>query len=359
MLDFVSNEEMIAEARRRLSQGSWDYLVGGSESETTLRRNRAAFDRLAFRPRVLVDVSAVDPSTEFLGQKLRIPALLAPLGSLQVFDPDGSAAVTRAATEFGTLHVVSSATDPTFEETAAATDSAKVFQLYVLGDLDWVADTLRRARDAGYIALAITVDVAHYSRRERPMLSRHRVVTRSSVLNNDRRFLYSLNWDTLDRIKEIAGIPLMLKGVQTAEDAELAVQHGVEYIWVSNHGGRQLDHALGTMTSLPEIVNAVAGRARIIVDGGIQRGTDILKAIALGADVVALGRLQAWALAAGGTPAVVRMLEIVEDELVTAMGLAGVTRLSEATPKLLSEAYPVTPPHEMSAWVNMPNARIL
>src|SRR5947208_4937455 len=172
-LDFVSNEELIREARRRLPQGAWDYLVGGSESETTLRRNRLAFDKIAFRPRVLVDVSNVDPSTTYLSEKLRIPAILAPIGSLQVFDPEGAVAVTKAATEFGVMHCVSTATLPSPEETAAATPTPKIFQLYVFGDWAWVDDLIRRVKDAGYTALALTVDVAHYSRRERPMINRY------------------------------------------------------------------------------------------------------------------------------------------------------------------------------------------
>jgi glycolate oxidase len=163
----------------------------------------------------------------------------------------------------------------------------------------------------------------------------------------------------MDIIKEMAGLPFMLKGVQTAEDAELAVQHGVDVIWVSNHGGRQIDHGLGSMDTLPEIVQAVQSKARIIVDGGVQRGSDILKAVALGADVVALGRMQAWGLAAGGKDGIVRMLEILEDELVCAMGLTGLTSMSQVTPKYVCKTEPVTPPHEMSAWVNMPVGRIL
>jgi glycolate oxidase len=357
--DFVSNEELIREARRRLPQGAWDYLVGGSESETTLRRNRLAFDRIAFRPRVLVDVSSIDTSVTFLGQSLRIPAILAPIGSLQVFDPDGAVAVTKAATEFGVMHCVSTATLPALEETAAATDSTKIFQLYVHGDEHWVEDIIRRVKDAGYGALALTVDVAHYSRRERPMLTRYIPPTRRIGTAPDRKWQASLTWDSMDKIRDLAGLPFMLKGVQTAEDAEIAVQHGVDYIWVSNHGGRQIDHGLGSLDTLPEIAQAVGGRARIIVDGGVQRGTDILKAIALGADVVALGRLQAWGLAAAGQVGVVRMLEILEDELVSAMGLTGLTSIDKITPKYVCQAEPVTDAHEMSSWVNMPVARII
>lgn len=354
--NFVSNEEIIQEARRRLDQGAWDYLVGGSESETTLRRNRLAFDRIAFRPRILVDVSEIDPSATFMGQTLRIPAILAPIGSLQVFDRDAAVASTKAATEFGIMHAISSVTDPALEETAAATPTPKIFQLYVHGDMKWTEEIIGRVKQAGYAALALTVDVARYSRRERPMVTRYQPPTRRVPV--DRKHLASLTWETMDLIKEMAGLPFMLKGVQTAEDAEIAVQHGVDYIWASNHGGRQIDHGLGSMDTLPEIVQAVNGKARIIIDGGVQRGSDILKAVALGADVVALGRLQGWGLAAGGQAGVVRMLEILEDELVSAMGLAGLTSIKQVTPKCVCKAEPVTPPHEMSSWVNMPVGRI-
>jgi glycolate oxidase len=357
--DLISNEQIIQEARRRLNQGAWDYLVGGSESETTLRRNRMAYDRVAFRPRVLVDVSEVNPSTTFLGQNLRIPAILAPLGSLQVFHPEGAAASTRAASEFGIMHCVSSSTEPALEATAAATTTPKIFQLYVRGDEHWTDQMLDRIRQAGFVGLAVTVDVGHYSRRERPMISGYVPPSRRGGVVPDRRWLASLTWDTMDRIKAQCGLPFMLKGIQGPEDAELAVQHGVEYIWVSNHGGRQLDHQLGTLDVLPEIVQATAGRALIIVDGGIQRGGDIIKALALGADVVALGRLQAWGLAAGGSEGIVRMLEILEDELICGMGLMGLPDVKGIGPHCVREAYPVRAAHEMSAWVNMPVDRIL
>src|SRR5205823_2291335 len=155
----------------------------------------------------------------------------------------------------------------------------------------------------------------------------------------------ALTWDTMDKIRDMAGLPFMLKGVQTAEDAEIAVDHGVDYIWVSNHGGRQIDHGLGSLDTLPEIAEAVKGRAKIIVDGGVQRGSDILKALALGADVVALGRLQGWGLAAGGQDGLVRMLEILEDELISAMGLTGLTSIDQVTPKYVCKTESVTLPH--------------
>jgi isopentenyl diphosphate isomerase/L-lactate dehydrogenase-like FMN-dependent dehydrogenase len=357
-LDVVSNEEIVQAARLKLHQGAWDYASGGAESETTLRRNRLAFDRLAFRPRILVDVSSIDTSTTFMGHNLRIPVMLAPIGSLQVFTPDAAIGAARAAAEFGTVHVVSSVTEPTLEETAACTDAAKIFQLYVHGDLKWCEDIITRVKYAGYKALALTVDVAHYSRRERVMV--HRWVTPTQRVPPTRNFRGALTWELLDALKEMAApLPFMLKGVQTAEDAEIAVQHGVDVLWVSNHGGRQIDHALGSMESLPEIVQAAGGRAGIVLDGGVQRGSDVLKALALGADAVAIGKLQAWGLAAAGTEGLVRVLEILEDEMICQMGLIGITSLEQIGPKYITKAEAVTMPHEMSGWVNIPGGRIL
>ncbi len=353
--DFVSNEEIVIAARKNLTQGAWDYLVGGSESETTLRRNRLAFDRWGFRPRVLVDVSEVDTSTTFLGEKLRIPAILAPVGSLQTFTPDGAVAAAQAAIEFGTQQCVSSVTEPSWEDVANA--GTKFFQLYVQGDDEWAKDAVQRIKAAGYTSLAITVDVAIYSRRERPMLNRWAPPTQR--VPGRRNFLSELNWRKLDVIKEAWGdMPLMVKGIATVEDALLCIEHGVQVIWVSNHGGRQLDHGLGSMDVLPEIVQAVDGKADIVLDGGIQRGSDIIKAVAMGAKCVALGRLQAWALGADGKDGVMRMLEIIENEMVSAMGLMGVTSIDQLSDKYVCRAEPVIPPHEMSMWTNMPGYRL-
>ena len=356
-IEFLSNEEIVQRARKNLPQGAWDYLVGASESETTMRRNRLAFDRLAFRPRILRDVSKVDTSTTFLGQDLRIPALLAPIGSLQVFNPEGGAASTRAAADFGVMHVVSSVTDPSLEEIAAAAEHPKVFQLYIYSDWGWVEEMVGRIKDAGYIGLCITVDTAHYSRRERPMLTRWTTPTRREPY--DHSYPASVTWDTVDKIKSVAGLPFMLKGIATAEDARIAVEHEVDVVWVSNHGGRQLDHGQGTMDMLPEVVEAVDGKADIVLDGGVQRGSDIIKAVALGARAVALGKLQGWGLAADGQAGIVRMLEILEEEIAIAMGLLGVTSIDQLDPSYVCEDEAVIAPHEMSAWTNMPGGRIL
>src|ERR687897_876157 len=232
-LDFVTNQEVIMAARRNLTQDVWDYLSGGAESETTMRRNRLGFDTLALRPRVCVDVSKIDTSTSFLGQKLRIPVMMAPIGSLQSITPEGGVAVSKAAAEFGSLNFVSSVTQPSLEEIAASTNHPKIFQLYIRGDLDWCAEIVGRVKKAGYMALCLTVDTAHYSRRERPLLNRWQPPSRRT--ETGRIFQAMLTWEMADAIKKIAGMPLIIKGIATAEDARLAVEHGVDVIYVSNH----------------------------------------------------------------------------------------------------------------------------
>lgn len=349
-LDYVSNQEIIQAARRNMSQDVWDYLVGGAESETTMRRNRLGFDSLGLRPRVMVDVSKVDTSITFLGQKLRIPVMLAPMGSLQTMTPEGGVAVGKAAQEFGSINFVSSVTQPSLEEIAAATTSAKIFQLYIRGDIDWCAGMIERAKKAGYMALCLTVDTAHYSRRERPLLNRWQPPSRHR--EQGRIFQAMLTWDMAVQMKKIAGMPLIVKGIATAEDAKLAVDHGVDVIYISNHGGRQLDHGLGTIDTLPEIAAAVNGKAQIVLDGGVTRGTDVLKALALGANAVNIGKLQGWGLGAGGKDGLVKVLELLEEEITIDMALLGVTRVDQINKNYVCKAQPTTLAHEMSAFVH-------
>jgi len=351
-LDYVSNQEIIQAAYRNLPKDVWDYLTGGAESETTMRRNRLGFDSLGLRPRVLVDVSKVDTSSTFLGQKLRIPVMLAPIGSLQTITPEGGVAVAKAAAEFGTMNFVSSVTQPSLEEIAASTNHPKIFQLYIRGDLDWCAEIVGRVKKAGYTALCLTVDTAHYSRRERPLLNRWQPPSRHREAG--RIFQAMLTWEMADAIRKIAGMPLIIKGIATEEDAKIAVDHGVDVIYVSNHGGRQLDHGRGTIDTLPEIVETAAGKADVVLDGGVTRGTDVVKALALGAKAVTIGKLQGWGLGAGGKDGLVKVLELLEEEVTIDMALLGVTRVDQLTKKYVCKAAPVTTAHEMSAFVHIP-----
>ncbi|MEO6162891.1 MAG: alpha-hydroxy acid oxidase [Candidatus Binatia bacterium] len=355
-MDFVTNQEIIMAARRNLSDNVWHYLTGGAESETTMRRNRFGLDSLAFRPRVLVDVAEIDPSTTFLGHQLAIPVMLAPIGSLQSITPEGGVAVAKAAEEFATVNFVSSVTQPSLEEIAAASRNPKIFQLYVQGDLKWVQNLLQRVKQAGYSALCLTVDTAHYGHRERQMMDRWLPPSRRGA---GYEYRAGLTWETLDAIKEMTGLPFILKGVATAEDAAIAVAHGVGTIYVSNHGGRQLDHGRATIDMLPEIVDAVGGKAEILLDGGIVRGSDVLKAVALGARAVAIGKMQGWGLAAAGQAGLVRVLEILKSEIITTMALLGITRLDQLTAAYLDNIQPLAPAHEMSAFPHMPGGQLL
>src|SRR6185312_14764939 len=209
-----------------------------------------------------------------------------------------AATAGRGATEFGVPIIVSSVTRPGLEETAKAVAGPKIFQLYVRGDDAWVDDVACRAMDAGYNAFAITVDTASYSRRERDIAARFVKPWRTAATGHNHQASFS--WDNVKRFKDKHRIPLILKGIATAEDAALCCEHGVEVVYVSNHGGRQLDHGRGAMDVLPEVVQAVGGRARVIVDGCFQRGTDVVKALALGADLVGMGRMPCFGLAAAG-----------------------------------------------------------
>jgi isopentenyl diphosphate isomerase/L-lactate dehydrogenase-like FMN-dependent dehydrogenase len=255
----------------------------------------------------------------------------------------------RAAREFGVAHMLSSVCRPGLEKVAeAAPKGARMFQLYVRGDEAWVDDHVARAIANGYVAFCLTVDTAIYSRRERDIAKRHVVAGRRRA--SGREFQAALDWRTIKRIRERFDIPLVLKGIATAEDAKIAVEHGVAWIYVSNHGGRQLDHGRGSMEVLPEIVDAVAGRAKVIVDGAFARGADIVKAMAMGANLVGLGRMQCYALAAGGERALARMLELIEDEVMRCLGLLGVTRFADLDRSYVQRADATTSPHALSAF---------
>jgi isopentenyl diphosphate isomerase/L-lactate dehydrogenase-like FMN-dependent dehydrogenase len=348
-LDFQALHEIVAKARQNLNQNDWDYIVGATETETTLRRNRLALDQLAFRPRVLRDVSRIDSTVQEFGRRLRLPLLFAPVGALESFHPEAAAAVVRAAGEFGIAHMLSSVCEPGLEKVAeAAPGATRIFQLYVRGDEAWVDDFVARAVAKHYVGFCLTIDTAIYSRRERDLAKRHVVLGRRRA--SGREYQAALDWRTVKRIRGKFDIPLMLKGIATAEDARIALDHGVSWIYVSNHGGRQLDHGRGTMDLLPEIVDAVDGKAKIIVDGGFARGTDIVKAIASGADLVGIGRMQCYALAAGGEAALVRMLELMEDEVQRCLGLLGVTKFADLNRSHLHAAPSPTTPHVFSAF---------
>jgi isopentenyl diphosphate isomerase/L-lactate dehydrogenase-like FMN-dependent dehydrogenase len=346
---FATATEMIVMAKRALSDDEWDYINGAAETETSLRRNRQALDCLALRPRILRDVREPDLSSTFQGAKLRMPVVLAPMGGLQRFTPNGGNDVDDAAEEFGLINFISTVTAPSLEEISANSPHPKVFQIYVRGDDDWIRDLVRRVVKANYWGVALTVDSAFYGNRERlhpSLIASRRVPARD--------FQKGVTWDTLKVIQdEIGDTPFMLKGIQTAEDAAMAVEHGVQVVYISNHGGRQLDYTLGNIDMLPEVVAAVDGKAEVVVDGGFTRGTDIVKAMAMGATAVGIGRLQAWALAAGGKDGLVALLHMLENEIHTTMGLIGIKNWGELNDSYIAKTIPVREAHEHSAFPHL------
>lgn len=355
-MKFQTLQQIVRRGRDNLSRNHWDYLVGGADSETSLKRNRQALDALAYRPRILTDVSDVHAGAELLGTPLRIPVVLAPIGSLQVFEAGGGRSAAEAAREFGVLQVLSSVCLPDFETVAAEVPGPRIYQLYLMGDRPWLDDVVGRAVDAGYSALCLTADTQVYSRRERDILkgfvppSGSRAGADGAAAAPDFSWQARMSWDTVAYLKERFDLPLVVKGVACREDAARCVELGVDVVYVSNHGGRQLDHTRGCIDVLPEVVDAVAGRVPVLVDGGFMRGADVVKALCLGATAVGLGRLEGLALAAGGTPALVRALEILEHEIRTTMALLGAVHPGDLHPGLLTPATPVHPPGVLSAF---------
>src|SRR4051794_15062248 len=348
---FQNLHEFIKVAKHNLSRNNFDYIVGATETETTLARNRQSLDCITFKPRVLRNVQDVDTSTELYGRKIRIPVMIAPVGGLQLFWQGGAATVAAAAGEFGIPMMLSSATEPGPEGVAKeAPDAFKIFQLYARGDDKYIDDFYKRSQDNGFAPqFCFTVDLAYYSRRERDVVKRHnRIANRSPA---EHRNLAGLDWGAIERFqKRHPKAQVVIKGIQTAEDAQLALDHGIASIYVTNHGGRALDHARGAMEILPEVVAVVKDRVPIIIDGGFYRGTDVLKAIALGATAVGIGRLYCYALAAAGAPGVVRMLELLEDEIRRDLGLMGLDDIRKIDKSYICKVPPVRTADVFSAY---------
>jgi len=349
--------DVVQAARVAMSPPLWSFSGSGPETEVTVRRNRAAFDRLALMPRVLRDVSNRDLCTTYLGHELTLPVMLAPVGSVQVFYPGGASGPARVAEQIGTMCYVATNSEPGLEEVRRATTGPIVFQLYVYGDREWTLRLVRRVEKAGYDAICLTVDSADVGRRDRYLADRFQwsdrgLGSRPNVeeeLPGDKRdrdrFLAAFTWEDLAWLRDQTRLPLVLKGVLSHLDAKLAVEHGVNAVHISNHGGRRQDQLPATMEVLPKIVEAVAGRAEVVMDSGIMRGTDVVKALALGARAVFIGKLMIWALAAGGEPGLIRTLEILRREIGASMANAGARTVADLTPDLVvpSFAPPVAP----------------
>jgi len=326
---FVTLPEIARAARRRVSRDAYNFGAGAAETETTKRRNRRALDRLAIAQNVLVDVRHIDLSTRLLGVPLSWPVAVAPMGGLILFHPEGDVEMARGCGRADTLQFLSGATGWPVEDVAKANSGPRMFQLYHHGDRGWVAELLARVEASGYLSVCLTVDVQVYGRRERDIVNRYSPRDAMAKAPNPRgpssEYQARLTWDDVEWLKKQTRLPVGIKGIMTVRDAKRAVEMGVDLIWVSNHGGRQLDHTQATIDALPPIADAVAGRASIVIDGGFRRGTDVIKGLARGADVVAFGRGALWGLAADGADGVCSAMAILRNELATALALSGNT----------------------------------
>ncbi|MEO7965998.1 MAG: alpha-hydroxy acid oxidase [Gemmatimonadaceae bacterium] len=346
-------------AASTLDLAAWGYYAGGANDEITLRENRAAWDRLAIRYRTMIDVSVRDTSTTVLGIPISFPVLIAPTAMQKLAHPDGELATVRAAGKAGTIMCVSTTATTSLEDVRAAATGPTWFQLYVYKDRAATKTLLESAKRVGYSAIVVTVDTPLLGRRERDVrngfsLPPHLQIANAIAAGRPHlnmpgadgvdsglaKHLHELHDASLTHrdiawIAETAGLPVLVKGIVRGDDALRAVEHGAAGVVVSNHGGRQLDTAIASARALPEIVDAIGGRGEVLVDGGIRRGTDVLKAVALGASAVLIGRPVLWGLAAGGEAGVSDILALMRGEFELAMALSGCPTVRDITRDLV------------------------
>lgn len=358
-LNLFEYESLAAEY---LSEMAFDYYRSGAWDEVTLQDNRAAFDQYRIRPRMLVDVSKRDLSTKVLGQSMQLPFLIAPMAFQCLANPDGEVATARAASKAGVGMILSTMATKSIEEVAIALQPSSLnlppwFQLYVHRDRGLTQALVERAFAAGYQALCLTVDAPLLGRREQDKRNQFALPSGMRLANlatlsglgipeeagESGLFSYfaqqlnpALTWHDLEWVKSLSPLPLVVKGILRGDDAVRALDYGVQAIVVSNHGGRQLDGAIASLDALSDVVKAVEGRAEVLLDGGIRRGVDVLKALALGAKAVLIGRPILWGLAVGGEAGVSHVLELLRDELDVAMALSGCARLQDVDFDLLT-----------------------
>jgi len=358
-VEILNLHELEALARARLPQLAWDYYASGADDERCVERNLAAYERIALHYRVLVDVSRRDLSTTVLGQRIAMPIAVAPTAFHRLAHRDGELASVRAAGDAGTLFVLSTLSNTAVEEVVAAATGPVWFQLYVYRDRGATEALVRRVEAAGCRALVLTVDAPLLGRRERDVKNRFALPaglgvenlhaagyqrlprTTGSVAESGLAAYVSelldpsLSWDAIEWLRSITSLPVLIKGVVRADDAARAIEHGAAGVVVSNHGGRQLDASPATIDVLPRIVDAVRGRGEVFVDGGVRRGTDVVKALAFGARAVFVGRPVLWGLAAGGRPGVAAALELLRRELDLAFALCGCPDVASVTRDLV------------------------
>ena len=352
--NMLSVEAFEAEAERRLPKVAWDYYRSGAWGESTVRENLEAWKRLWLRPRCMVDVSHRDTSVEVLGERWPAPLVVAPTALHRMAHDEGEVATARGAGACGLPMVLSSLSTCTIEQVAAATRAPLWMQIYISQDRGFTRALAQRAEAAGCRALMVTVDTPVWGVRERDIHNAFRVPDGLRMANLERpgqptghsgrgigqslgwTIDASLTWSDLEMLRSAVKLPVLVKGVLRGDDAARAIEHGAAGVVVSNHGGRQLDGAVASATALPEVVQAVAGRVPVLVDGGIRRGIDILRALALGASAVQVGRPVLWGLAAGGAEGVERVLRLLMEECSIAMALAGCPAARDLGPWLLA-----------------------
>ena len=343
-------------ATEKLPAIAYDYYRSGAWDEVTLKANREAYEKIRIHYKVLVDVSKRDLSTTVFGQKASLPILIAPTAFHKLAHPDGELATARAAVKAETLMTLSSLSTTSIEEVSAATNRNFWFQLYINKNREYTRDLVARAENAGAKALVVTVDTPLWGRRERDVRNGFHLPPGLSAVNLEKydkdavtkgqtgaglgqSFAWmidsALQWKDLDWLASISKLPIIIKGVCRADDARIAMSHGVKGILVSNHGGRQMDSAPATIEVLPSIVDAVGDQTTVMMDGGIRRGVDAMKALAYGAKAVLVGRPVLWGLASGGQQGVEKALSILREELDLAMALTGCRNLSEVNRSLL------------------------
>jgi isopentenyl diphosphate isomerase/L-lactate dehydrogenase-like FMN-dependent dehydrogenase len=328
--DLLNVGEFLGAAAAKVDPAVWCYFEGGAGDEVTLRANVAALRRWQLRPRMLVDVADVRLETTLLGTAVSMPLGIAPFALQQLLDPEAERATSRAAASLRVLMTVPTLTSFRHDELQAAAGGPNWLQLYVQRDRALTLEHLAEAREAGYSAVVLTVDLPHIGRRERDLRLGFSVPAElplhyGTLVDVDP----TLTWRDLEWIRTATGLPLVLKGILTHEDTALAVEHGVDAVWVSNHGGRQLDGVAASIDALPEVVEAAEGRCEVFVDGGFRRGEDVVKALALGARAAFVARPIAAGLALGGEGGVARVLELLRDEIRLALGLLGCTRADD------------------------------
>ena len=348
----LNSTDFEAAARERLPQSVYDYYAGGAGDEITIRENVAAWSRIRLLPRMLVDVGSIDLRTTVLGQALSMPIITAPCALNALAHPDGELAVGRAVSAEGTMQVLSTLSSFALEDVAASAPAPRWFQLYVYRDREITRALVQRVERAGYTAICLTVDVQRPGNRERDLRNGFKVpphiraanfgdaiedtVDGSALLRyiND-QFDPTLTWEAVDWLRSITPLPIIVKGILSPADARLAVNHGVAGIGVSNHGGRQLDTVVTSCDALPAIVDAVGESAEVFVDGGIRRGSDVLKALAMGARAVLIGRPYLWGLSVDGERGVRRVLTLLREDLALSMALAGTCAVGDLAPGLI------------------------